>query len=467
MRISRSRQKTTPGVTRSFAEPRHARSVVETALVAFERDWPGRLQSLVVVIAALEEAESLGTLLGEIPEQIEGVPLDVVVVDDGSRDATAKVAEALGAKVVRFERNCGHGVALRAGYRVARERGAHFVATLDADGQWDPADLPAMMRLVLDGSADMVVGSRVLGSTMNTDGVRYLGVKVFAHLASALTGTRVTDTSSGLRLMRVGVLATVRQTQAQYQTSELLVGAIMAGWKVAEVPTVMRPRRSGQSRKGNNLLYGARYGRVLLGTWWRESRAAEGVRQQRPSLPTRLVRYALGSAVCLGVSEASLAVLILLGMPAWGASLAASAVGVVPGYPLNRTWTFGRRGRSSTWKEVLPYWASSLGTALGAAAAVRRADTWAGGVTPTDHDLLRSVVDMATYLAVYGCMWFARFLLMDRFLFTATSRRVTLRRLGAGDAAQVPADLARHRPAPQAACSVEREPGDPTLPSSR
>lgn len=314
---------------------------------------------------------------------------------------------------------------------------------------------------------DMVVGSRVLGSTMNTDGVRNLGVEVFAHLASALTGTRVTDTSSGLRLMRVEVVATVRQTQAQYQTSELLVGAIMAGWKVAEVPTVMRPRRSGQSRKGRNLLYGARYGRVLLGTWWRESRADGGVRQQQPSLLTRLVRCALGSAACLGVSEASLAVLVLLGMPAWGASLAASTIGVVPGYPLNRTWTFGRRGRSSTWKEVLPYWASSLAAALAAAAAVGQADGWAGGVTSAHHDLARSLVDMATYLSVYGSVWFARFVFMDRLLFTTNSPRVGLRRLGAHETAEGRGVPALPGPATEVATSGRREPGGPTSATSR
>lgn len=404
-------------VTRTFAEPGYAGRVVEAALTAFERDQPGDLNPLVVVIAALNEANNLGSLLEEIPDQIEGLPLDVVVIDDGSTDATSEVARQRGAKVVRLARNCGHGVALRVGYRVAREHAGRFVATLDADGQWNPADLPAMLRVVLDDEADMVVGSRALGATMNTDGLRNLGVKVFAKLASALTGTKVTDTSSGLRLMRVEVPETVRQTQAQYQTSELLIGAIMSGWRVAEVPTVMRPRLSGESRKGQNLFYGSRYARVLIGTWWRESRSSDGIRQQQPSLLTRLVRYALGSIICLGVSEVSLVALVYVGLPGWLASLTASGIAIIPGYPLNRTWTFGRRGKSSTWREVLPYWVSSVASAVAAAAAVGWADNWAGTLTAHHHDLVRSLVDVGTYLAVYGAMWIGRFVFMDRLLF--------------------------------------------------
>ncbi len=84
---------------------------------------------------------------------VAGIPLDVLVVDDGSDDATGQVAGQYGAAVLRLSRNCGHGVALRAGYRAAWEHGARYIATLDADGQWDPADLPAMVRLVVTGEA--------------------------------------------------------------------------------------------------------------------------------------------------------------------------------------------------------------------------------------------------------------------------------------------------------------------------
>jgi len=80
----------------------------------------------------------------------------------------------------------------------------------------------------------------------------------------------VTDTSFGFRAMRAGIPATVTLTQPQYQSAELLVGVLRRGYRVVERPMTMRRRGGGHSKKGNNLVYGARYARVVLGTWWRE-----------------------------------------------------------------------------------------------------------------------------------------------------------------------------------------------------
>jgi hypothetical protein len=102
---------------------------------------------------------------------------------------------------------------------------------------------------------------------------------------SLLTGTRVTDTSTGLRAMRTEVTATVRQEQVQYQTSELLIGAILQGYRVTERPIVMHKRTAGQSKKGKNLLYGFRYARVVLQTTWRERRAARATRAAAIAAP--------------------------------------------------------------------------------------------------------------------------------------------------------------------------------------
>ena len=187
--------------------------------------------------------------------------------------ARALAAFPAGVRVARLERNCGHGIALRVGYQLAREHGARFIVTLDADGQWNPVELPRVLEPLARDEADMVIGSRVLGATETDDSFRQAGVHVFARLVRLLTGVRVTDTSSGFRALRAEVTATVRQTQVQYQTSELLIGAIFAGYRVTERPIVMRKRFAGESKKGHNLLYGARYARVILRTWWRERTA--------------------------------------------------------------------------------------------------------------------------------------------------------------------------------------------------
>lgn len=270
-RRSRSEEGEPVAVRRSLHEDAGAPAVVEEAIAEFHRRYGADpLAPLVVVIAALDEEGSLADVLDEIPATIAGLTASVLVVDDGSTDRTSELAEEHGALVCRLARNCGHGVALRAGYRLAKEGGGRYIATLDADGQWDPADLPAMVTLLETDQADFVIGSRQLGRTENTDAVRNLGVRFFSLVISTLTRTRVTDTSSGLRAMRVEVTDTVRQTQPQYQTSELLIGALFQGFRVAEVPTVMRVRTAGESRKGRNGFYALRYAAVIYRTFRRE-----------------------------------------------------------------------------------------------------------------------------------------------------------------------------------------------------
>jgi glycosyltransferase involved in cell wall biosynthesis len=258
-------------IRRTLHEDADAPRIVDEAIAKFHaRYGADSLTPLVVVIAALNEEQSIGAVIDEVPATIADLATRVLVIDDGSSDKTSAVSEEHGALVCTLAQNCGHGTALRAGYRLAREGGARYIATLDADGQWDPADLPAMVRLLEEGKADFVVGSRQLGRTENTDAVRNLGVRFFSTLISVLTRTRITDSSSGLRAMRVEVTSQVRQTQPQYQTSELLIGAIFQGFRVAEVPTVMRVRSAGESKKGRNAFYGLRYATVITRTFLRE-----------------------------------------------------------------------------------------------------------------------------------------------------------------------------------------------------
>jgi glycosyltransferase involved in cell wall biosynthesis len=265
-------------VRRSLHEAADTAAVVDAAIDALHAQYgPVRLAPLTIVIAAYNEQDGIGAVVDEIPTHIAGLDVSIVVVDDGSTDKTSHVVEERGVLVCRLAVNCGHGSALRAGYRIAREGGATYIATLDADGQWNPADLPAMVELMESDQADMVLGSRQLGATDNDDTVRNVGVKFFSRVISLLTASSVTDSSSGLRAMRAEITATVRQTQPQYQTSELLIGALMAGYRVREVPTTMRIRNAGESKKGRNLLYGLRYAEVVRRTWWRERRSAAAV----------------------------------------------------------------------------------------------------------------------------------------------------------------------------------------------
>jgi glycosyltransferase involved in cell wall biosynthesis len=230
----------------------------------------------LAVIAALDEHDSISAVLDAMPKTACGLAVDVLVIDDGSTDGTGDVVRSYeGVYLVRLERNCGHGVALRLGYQIASEFGAQYVVTLDADMQWDPVEIPGVLQPLVDDAADFVIGSRVLGSAETDDTFRHAGVTVFARMISLLTGTKVTDTSSGFRAMRAELTQTVPQVQVQYQTSELLIGAIYHGYRIAERPITMHKRFAGESKKGHNVLYGFRYARVILTTWWRERSAAK------------------------------------------------------------------------------------------------------------------------------------------------------------------------------------------------
>jgi glycosyltransferase involved in cell wall biosynthesis len=210
----------------------------------------------------------------------------VVVVDgrhpDEEEGATARRVEAAGHHVAVAPVNRGQGAALRVGYRLAREGGARYVVSLDADGQYVPPEIPRLLGPIVAGDADFVSGSRRLGSTEHYDALRNGGVDIFARVISLLTRQRITDPANGLRAMRAELTADVPLTEPQYQASELEVGAIMRGWRVAERPNTMRRRGSGKSKKQHNLLYAMQFGRVVAKTWLRGlGPRARGARRAR------------------------------------------------------------------------------------------------------------------------------------------------------------------------------------------
>lgn len=267
--------------TGAIRDPARSKEIADEAVAAFHAAHPGDGAELVLVIPALNEEDAVADVVRSVPETICGLSVETLVMDDGSTDETRPRAEAAGALVCSFSINLGQGTAFRTGYRVARERGARIIATADADGQFDPQELPALVGPILAGDADFVNGSRRLGTTHTTDPVRRLGVVLFANVLSILTGTRITDPANGLRAMKAEVTAAVDLRQTQYQTSEMLINVIAHGFKVKEVPATMYQRAAGETKKGRNLVYGARFARVILKTWWRLRPVA------RTNLPAR------------------------------------------------------------------------------------------------------------------------------------------------------------------------------------
>jgi len=237
---------------------------------------PGLGAPLAVVIPAYNEEPAVAEVIAEVPREAAGLQTEVIVVVDGSSDATAARAADAGALVCDVPVNRGQGAALRLGYWLARARGARVIATIDADGQYEPGELGRVVEPILASRADFVSGSRRLGTELTTDPVRHLGVLVFGALFSVLVRHRITDPACGLRAMRPDVTANVILEQPQYQASELMISAALHGFRLAEVPTTMRDRGShaGHTKKDGNLRYGMRFARAALHTWRRDRRAA-------------------------------------------------------------------------------------------------------------------------------------------------------------------------------------------------
>jgi glycosyltransferase involved in cell wall biosynthesis len=234
---------------------------------------------VAIVIAAYNEQGVIGSVVDALPASICGLATTAVVVSDGSADGTVAEGREHRALVADVPVNRGQGAALRLGYRLAREGGAQYIVTTDADGQYNPAEMERVLAPVVAGDADFVTGSRKLGSQETKDLVRRMGTWVFATTISVLTGTHITDSSFGLRAMRSEVTGVVRLEQPQYQSAELLIAVLARGFRVAEVPATIHKRQVGESKKGHNAIYGLHYAGVVTGTWWRERR------HRTPGLP--------------------------------------------------------------------------------------------------------------------------------------------------------------------------------------
>ncbi|HEV7887162.1 MAG TPA: glycosyltransferase [Acidimicrobiales bacterium] len=196
----------------------------------------------VVVFPVHDEASSLARVLARVPEGYE-----VVVVDDGSTDGSAAVAAALGAHVVSHGRNRGLGAAVRTGFEEARARGASAVAFLDADGEYDPAELPALLSPILDGRADYVVGSRFAGSIESMRPWRRAGNVGLTWLTSLVARRRLTDAQSGFRALSADALAHARIGHDYNYAQVLTLDLLRKGFRYAEVPISYSRRTEGRS----------------------------------------------------------------------------------------------------------------------------------------------------------------------------------------------------------------------------
>jgi glycosyltransferase involved in cell wall biosynthesis len=187
---------------------------------------------VMAVIPARDAATTVGAVVGGLRRELPD--LEVLVVDDGSTDATADAARAAGASVVRHEVNQGKGAALQTGFDEALKRGAEAVLALDADGQHDPAFARPLIEELT--TSDVVVGSRD-SNRGDMPWIRRATNSFMTRVISGLAGRRIPDSQSGYRAIRAEVLRAVRPRSRRFEyESEFLIAAARVGFRIGEVP---------------------------------------------------------------------------------------------------------------------------------------------------------------------------------------------------------------------------------------
>ena len=229
---------------------------------------------LVILIPAFNEEKSLGKVLEKIPRKIKGIDqVDVLVVNDGSTDQTAAIARRNGAKVISHQKNRGLGAAFKTGINEALKMGADIIVNIDADGQFNPKDIPLLIAPILSGQAQMATATRFKEKSLipaNIPPAKLWGNRQFTKLVNFLTGENFTDTQCGFRAYsREAALRLNLFGQFTY-TQEVFIDLLEKGMTITEVPLKVTYFKNSQRKSaisGSLLKYGFRALEIILRTF--------------------------------------------------------------------------------------------------------------------------------------------------------------------------------------------------------
>ena len=202
---------------------------------------------LMVIVPALNEEGAIGGVVHSIREVLPDVP--ILVIDDYSEDATANLAAAAGARVLRLPVHLGLGGCVQTGYKLAYELGFDYVIRVDGDGQHDAADIPRIWKTLVETNAEVVIGSRFAGAGgEHTSVSRSLGIAFFRILLKVILGSPIHDPTSGfVGVNRRALQVFSRSFPLSYPEIEVLVILQRKRFQFREIPTRMKPRRTGKS----------------------------------------------------------------------------------------------------------------------------------------------------------------------------------------------------------------------------
>lgn len=203
--------------------------------------------STIVIIPAFNEEKRIGSVVAGVFSSVPDAV--VVVINDCSSDETAIVACQAGALVVSHPFNMGYGAAIQTGYKYAKNKGYDFLVQLDADGQHDHTCIPALLAPVIEGAADIAIGSRFLGNSYRPPFARRVGMALFRQIVYMVTGTFITDTTSGFQAFNRDVIRFFATDifPVDYPDADMLIMLHRAGFRIVEIPVRMLENSEGKS----------------------------------------------------------------------------------------------------------------------------------------------------------------------------------------------------------------------------
>ncbi|MGI6423160.1 MAG: glycosyltransferase family 2 protein [Candidatus Dojkabacteria bacterium] len=224
---------------------------------------------LTIYIPALNEEESIADVITSLPKSVEGIKeVNILVIDDGSTDSTAKIAKKCGADVISHGRNRGVGSAFQSAVSYALEEEIDILVSIDADRQFDSSEIPNIIRPVLKGEADMVVGNRFgNGIPENMPKNKYWGNVQMSRIISLLTGYKFVDVSCGFRAYSREALLRLNLFGSFTYTQESILDMAFKGLRIVEVPVSVIYFKERKSRVASNVFkYGFRTLKIIINT---------------------------------------------------------------------------------------------------------------------------------------------------------------------------------------------------------
>ena len=213
------------------------------------------MAKIVILVLAYNEERSLNYVISRIPSKILGFSPDIILVNDGSTDHTAKIGRDMGIDVVSHKKNMGLGVTIRTGLSAALKKNPDVIVHLDGDGQYRPEEIPKLVSFLLKNNFDLVLGTRFKNLNYKMPIVKNLGNRLVSFFIRHLTRTRISDTQTGFRAMTPKLAKfMVHNLKGTYTyTQEMVLHAVLNGYKVGEIPLSFDKRMHGESRLILNL----------------------------------------------------------------------------------------------------------------------------------------------------------------------------------------------------------------------